>query len=776
MEGKAQFINLELLIKRTFTESHVNSTAPEELLSELYKSTRLDLSNERISVITNLELFSQLKALHLQHNDISDIDTLAVLSSLTYLSLSHNNIDDISSLTDLPLVFLDVSYNKIETLDPHLLSLSPSLCYLRIEGNPVSHTPHLREKLIKQYPRLRVLNGIPVTKKEHYLYRKGQDIPDEVLYPQVEEDSTDDAEETDEGDEDDTEYSWTTDDEAGDEQLRSRAEAKIAASQPPSKPLFQKDDTDLSSTRLFQRTSGQNTLNSTLSSVQSHSHINVKLENEILPPSRFSEAPSKQALNETAKGNAKEGHDQLAFTTRTQNAKQLLSTLSSIQQPSMTPEEVQKELDSIREMLKEKKQEIIQNTRNKTELNDPVFASKLKQVTQIGEQLQDDGKKEHEEIRREVLDDNKVKMSEAIQDMLSIANERGSELMRSFEEDRQLLERLNDEAQKMDSLGGEKNPFLGFGHALTEDIPEDEWRKKEEAEIDVGGRKWKMAEEMQGIELVPQSMRERKRYFPKAAPPRASPHSKSAEMEDAYQAKQKEQAELLKLLGVKPPPPKKIVLPSQIIQKRENLKMKGDLESFISNMLNDTQPLPSTARPSSSPLTSSTPLSLSPLPASTKPQNTLNKSLNSTKSSTASRKTPATQRTSILDSHAIAVLEGKTKLYSTELGGTTRLSGSMSSHSSTRPTQPLSPRQPASSRGQPTAQTKTEPKRIASPKQKTTARPPSPKRITGTTAASRTPTKPGSPGLGLAVSGTGIKEKSPQTATRKPAVQPKLKR
>ncbi|OQS07953.1 leucine-rich repeat-containing protein 46 isoform X1 [Thraustotheca clavata] len=115
-------------------EALIDQDNDDEVENLLKRSVlRLDWLN--VSKIENLDAFTHIRELYLQHNLIAVIENLEFHLNLSFLALAHNRITRIENINRLPhLKFLDVSYNQIEELD--LDELPQSLLVLRVTGNP----------------------------------------------------------------------------------------------------------------------------------------------------------------------------------------------------------------------------------------------------------------------------------------------------------------------------------------------------------------------------------------------------------------------------------------------------------------------------------------------------------------------------------------------------------------------------------------------------------------------------------------------------------------
>ncbi|KAF0689529.1 Aste57867_19032 [Aphanomyces stellatus] len=112
---------------------------PDAEVDALLKKTTLRLDWLNIGKIENLDVFSHIRELYLQHNAIARIENLDFHTKLEFLVLSYNQlttVENVRALTNLK--FLDLSHNHIP--DVNLDELPPSLRVLRLAGNPVVET------------------------------------------------------------------------------------------------------------------------------------------------------------------------------------------------------------------------------------------------------------------------------------------------------------------------------------------------------------------------------------------------------------------------------------------------------------------------------------------------------------------------------------------------------------------------------------------------------------------------------------------------------------
>lgn len=95
----------------------------------------LNLSDNKLSDISNITLLNRLRELDLSRNLLVEIDMVIFnsLSMLTKLSLSGNLLQTIELLSSVRLISLDVSYNHLQNLE--FLEHFPQLKELNIKAN-----------------------------------------------------------------------------------------------------------------------------------------------------------------------------------------------------------------------------------------------------------------------------------------------------------------------------------------------------------------------------------------------------------------------------------------------------------------------------------------------------------------------------------------------------------------------------------------------------------------------------------------------------------------
>ncbi|KAJ3412442.1 hypothetical protein HDV05_000746 [Chytridiales sp. JEL 0842] len=137
-------------------------------LSE-HKFLKAVLAHNGISAIENLEGLP-IRYLDLTSNRIRTLDGLSTLSSLEELRISHNGISHLTLLSQYPYPYLrriDLDSNALH--DPtelqHLTTL-PLLTDLTLRKNPMSTLPNHRLSTAFTLPSLTILDGLPLSYEE----------------------------------------------------------------------------------------------------------------------------------------------------------------------------------------------------------------------------------------------------------------------------------------------------------------------------------------------------------------------------------------------------------------------------------------------------------------------------------------------------------------------------------------------------------------------------------------------------------------------------------
>eukprot|EP00358_Blepharisma_japonicum_P002769 CAMPEP_0202955136 /NCGR_PEP_ID=MMETSP1395-20130829/51504_1 /ASSEMBLY_ACC=CAM_ASM_000871 /TAXON_ID=5961 /ORGANISM="Blepharisma japonicum, Strain Stock R1072" /LENGTH=526 /DNA_ID=CAMNT_0049671351 /DNA_START=1390 /DNA_END=2967 /DNA_ORIENTATION=- len=162
LSGIEQFSNLRKLslIGNMIQEISFIDRCP--LLEEL------SLEDNMISKIGNLNRLIYLKKLDLGRNFISRVEGLEKLECLTQLSLEDNLINSLEGVEELQgIMELYIGNNRIQSLkDILLLRDLPKLIILDVSGNPLAKEQSSRLYIIFHLKKLKVLDGIGIEQAE----------------------------------------------------------------------------------------------------------------------------------------------------------------------------------------------------------------------------------------------------------------------------------------------------------------------------------------------------------------------------------------------------------------------------------------------------------------------------------------------------------------------------------------------------------------------------------------------------------------------------------
>eukprot|EP00752_Nemacystus_decipiens_P007453 g6661.t1 len=154
------------LIERCTGGSGMPTGGADERASDLLKVEVLRLDWQRIPSIQNLDFFTHLRELYLQHNRIQVIEELDTLRRLEFLALGSNRIRRLENLRHLSkLQVLDLSENMIEDVDTQ--ELPHALVIVSMAGNPCCREPSFRQRITCALPSLKVLDGEQVEVTAH---------------------------------------------------------------------------------------------------------------------------------------------------------------------------------------------------------------------------------------------------------------------------------------------------------------------------------------------------------------------------------------------------------------------------------------------------------------------------------------------------------------------------------------------------------------------------------------------------------------------------------
>lgn len=158
-------ISAELVSQRCLTETQL-SMSGDAIADALLQVTHLRLDRLGISMMENLELYSNCTHLYLQSNSISRIEGLEFMPNLRFLVLARNRIQKVENVIFLEnLQYLDLSDNAIDELDVDELP-DQALAYVSFAGNACAEKEQYRSQLVGHLPLLREIDGRAVTVSE----------------------------------------------------------------------------------------------------------------------------------------------------------------------------------------------------------------------------------------------------------------------------------------------------------------------------------------------------------------------------------------------------------------------------------------------------------------------------------------------------------------------------------------------------------------------------------------------------------------------------------
>ncbi|CAM9689585.1 unnamed protein product [Ectocarpus sp. 4 AP-2014] len=163
VDDEPRSLTMKLIEECTAVISNGVAGSPEDRAADLLKVEVLRLDWQRIASIQNLDIFTHLRELYLQHNRIHVIEELDTLRNLEFLALCSNRIRRLENLRHLrKLQVLDLSANVIEDFDTQ--ELPPALVILNLSSNPCCLDPDFRQRVISCLPGLMALDEVPVVR------------------------------------------------------------------------------------------------------------------------------------------------------------------------------------------------------------------------------------------------------------------------------------------------------------------------------------------------------------------------------------------------------------------------------------------------------------------------------------------------------------------------------------------------------------------------------------------------------------------------------------
>ena len=125
-----KFIDLSELELKTFTQQDAIDYCRLNNIN-LDKIIELNLNNNKLTDISGIKLFKNLKELELYNNQLTDISVIKNLNKLKMLDISENMLKDISVLKDLKnLIILSIINLKLESDQIQYIKSLKNLEYL----------------------------------------------------------------------------------------------------------------------------------------------------------------------------------------------------------------------------------------------------------------------------------------------------------------------------------------------------------------------------------------------------------------------------------------------------------------------------------------------------------------------------------------------------------------------------------------------------------------------------------------------------------------------
>jgi Leucine-rich repeat (LRR) protein len=106
-----------------------------------------------------------------------------VLKNVSKLFLSHNHLCTLEGLEGLPsLTHLSLSFNRIQDIEELSRITNPnSLLCLAVKGNFIDRHPDYRSLLLRYFPKLRELDGMPVGDGERTSVKEAEMLRGEIM-------------------------------------------------------------------------------------------------------------------------------------------------------------------------------------------------------------------------------------------------------------------------------------------------------------------------------------------------------------------------------------------------------------------------------------------------------------------------------------------------------------------------------------------------------------------------------------------------------------------
>ena len=180
--GKVNEMTFSFLRDECLTDLMREGKTADEVADLLGGLKRLRLAWKNVAAIDNLDFFTNLTEVYLQHNRIERIDNLHehCCSKVTMLSLSNNRITAVEGLVQLKsLEFLDLSENAIASVEGN--EFPKALMILNMSGNDCVRVKGYHRAVASGLPKLTELDLDPIDRDEDGDYVEKPDYREHPL-------------------------------------------------------------------------------------------------------------------------------------------------------------------------------------------------------------------------------------------------------------------------------------------------------------------------------------------------------------------------------------------------------------------------------------------------------------------------------------------------------------------------------------------------------------------------------------------------------------------
>ena len=144
------------------------STSTSAKKQQFVSQDKISLSFQQIHTLdpgsisaVSLHKCRKIQKLFLSHNHLSTLEGIESFPDLTQLSISHNRLQDIEELARLKY--------------PHHLEC------LAVKGNFIDRHPDYKALLLRYFPKLRELDGVPVSESIRMQIKEGEILRRQIM-------------------------------------------------------------------------------------------------------------------------------------------------------------------------------------------------------------------------------------------------------------------------------------------------------------------------------------------------------------------------------------------------------------------------------------------------------------------------------------------------------------------------------------------------------------------------------------------------------------------